>query len=445
MDTRKLRKVLAGLGITGLIASTALAGTITADKKTIPIERIPVQDYSELVSGTGLTNAKIKLDNGLTPGAKISFTLTNGIFAENSTVQICSEDGQIVYGEVTLSADKDTVEVVVKNDGLNPNTYYILSGTTNDTKCVGLPIKVKGGLNVGDKVSISGEVVGIGEVLSSADLYEIGKQFSANATTTISKIDLSDFKKFTDGTFSNATLYLVNATVSWPLDTTGSNKIKVSVYSDDWTGVKNVTYCDQELNNSIAAPKVFSNSDIPINNSCALNSTSILSIEVDGSTVLVPREFKTTVTNGTGDFARTMVYLKDFVTHKWEYGVTAFYIPFVRHNVALNAFTTIKIQAATSAQGSTYTVKAQVLKSDGSWEEVKMPCKVDGTLTSTLTAGNTCMITGDVLTAAAGKDETMAKIFINAPEEYVSCYAIYEFKGQSRRVPCKFKGGQFVE
>jgi radical SAM modification target selenobiotic family peptide len=443
MDRRKLKKVLAGLGITGLIASSALAGTITANKKTIPIERIPVKDYSEQVSGDGLTKATIKLDSGLTSGAKISFTLENGIFAGNSKVQICSENGKNVYGEVSLTSDSSTIEVTLTED-LDAQKYYVLSGTTNDTDCVGLPIKVKGGLDVGAKVSISGEVE-YGEVLSSADLYEIGKQFSANATTTTSYIDLSDFKKFTDGTSSNATLYLVNATVSWPLDTSGNNKIKVSVYSDDWTGVSQVTYCGEQLTNSADAPKVFSN-EFKIDNICALNPDSILSIEVDGKTVLVPREFKTTVTNGTGgDFKRDMVYLKDFVTHKWEYGATAFYIPFVRHNVAQNAFTTIKIQAATSGVGSTYTVRAQVLKGDGNWETVSMPCKVDGTPTSTLTAGNTCVINGEVLTAAAGKEETMAKIFINAPEAYVSCYAIYDYQGKSRRVPCKLEGGKLVE
>jgi hypothetical protein len=74
-----------------------------------------------------------------------------------------------------------------------------------------------------------------------------------------------------------------------------------------------------------------------------------------------------------------------------------------------------------------------------------MPCQVDGTPTSTLPAGKTCMITGDVLTAAVGKDETMAKIFINAPETSVSCYAVYDFQGKSRRVPCKVEGGKTVE
>jgi radical SAM modification target selenobiotic family peptide len=441
MDRRKLKKVLAGLGITGLIASTALAGTITANKKTIPIEKIPVKDYSDPVSGDGLTNATIKLDGGLTSGSKIKFTLTNGNFTGKSKVQICQANGTVLGdGTVTPDVGNNTVEVTLSGN-LTVQTYYVLSGNAdNGTDCSGLPIKVMGGLNVGDKVSISGEVVGIGEVLSSADLYEIGQQFTAKVAPKISYIDPGDLTKFTDETSSKATLYLSNATVSWPLNTSDTtNKIKVSVSGDDWTGVKypnGVTYCGNTLNNSTAAPKVFSG-EISINGTCVLKNTSNLSIEVTGNDVLTPRVFKTTVTNGTGEFKRDMEYLKDFVTHKWEYGATTFYIPFVRHNVAQNAFTVIKIQAAKSDIGSKYTVSASVLKSDGSWEAVSMPCQVDGTPTSTFTAGKTCVINGEVLTAAAGKDETMARILINAPEANVSCYAVYDFQGKSRRVPCK--------
>ena len=450
MDRRKLKKVLAGLGITGLIASTALAGTITVRKKTIPIERIPVQGYSDQVGGNALSNATIKLDGGITAGSKIKFTLENGNFTGGSQVQICAADGSVLGNGQVTAGGNNTVEVTLLGN-LTTQTYYILSGNAdNNNNCTGLPIRVQGGLNVGDKVSISGEVPGIGDIISSADLYEIGQQFNAIAETQISYIDLEDLKRFTNapfGRFSDAKLYLQNSTVSWPLRTNGTNTITVSVSGDDWTGVKSdgVTYCGNRLSNSTKEPKVFSNSNIPVDGNNALSSFCTLSIEVTGDTVLTPREFKTTVKGNNGnDFRRDMVYLKDFVTHRWEYGGTAFYIPFVRHNVAQNAFTTIKIQAATSTLGSTYTVSAQVLKSDGSWAAVSMPCQVDGTPTSTLTAGKTCVITGDVLTAAAGKEETMAKILITAPEDNVSCYAVYDIQGKSRRVPCKVNRGGFI-
>ncbi len=292
----------------------------------------------------------------------------------------------------------------------------------------------------GSTITISGSV-STGEPITAGTLYTIKQQTSAKYEKGTSYIAYDHgLKKFTGGvTQSNATLYIVNGT---DLDIYAANGNFTIEVAGDMTGVANGIWGNSTHNCTLALNSErtkLTNSACPMSNVTNSKNTK-LTINIYGNETLTARKFYTTVKTkaDNNQFAREITLLNNVLTHEWILAGTTFYIPFVRHNAAQNIFTTIKLQARSTAGITSYPISVQVLKGDGTMQDVAV-CG------GTLTAGQTCTITGDVLTTAAGKEETFAIINVNGPEDSITCFAVYNYQGQSRRIPCKVQGGKIVE
>ncbi len=434
MSKKKYLKVgVLGLAALGVCVAGAMAGQFASPNQKLALELVnatsgKVQEVSHL---------SFQLSNGFPKDAKVTLTLSGAKFtnAPADNLAICY-NGNAVTNITDGGVDNATV-VLTTTSSVPAGQWLVLS---NNCTTDGFQITIPGSVSDGDTITISGSVDQTGEQISAGTIFTIKQQTSAVYEKGTSKISYADDLKAFEGgaTSSNATLYVKNAT----LDVNANNgNFTIKITGDSFAGVDdgiwgNSTHnCTLSLNND---KTMLSNDACPMSNVTDTNAK--LTINVYGNETLSARKFYTTLKTKADNqaFAREITLLDNALTHEWVLAGTTFYIPFVRHNADQGIYTTIKIQAKKTAGISSYPVYAEVVKSDGTTQQVTV-CG------GTLNAGDVCTITGDTLTTGAGKEETMATISVNAPEEALGCFVVYNYQGQSRRVPCKVKDGKIVE
>ena len=431
MDKKKLFKVSAlGVAALGISVIGAVAGQFSSPQLKVSLETINATSGKNVNSAA----ASFFLNTGFPNGSVVTIDLSSNAKFDTSTGLAICYSGSPVTNASNLSRNNSTVTFTT--NAYVPGSQWLVLGNGS---CANLPIIISGNVNDGDSVTISGFVNGTGEPITPGTLYVIKQQTTANYTKGTSYISYSDnLQKFTNGvTQSNAILYISNAS----LDVSASNgNFTITVTGDSFAGVSNGIWGNSTHNCtlSLSSDKTNLTGTCPMSN--VTDSNAKLTINVYGNETLSARKFYTTIKTkaDNSDFAREITLLNQALTHEWLLQGTTFYIPFVRHNPTQNIYTTIKLQAASSHGITSYPISVQVLKSDGTLSSVNV-CG------GQLNAGQTCQINGNDLISAAGKEETFAIINVSAPEDKVSCYAVYSYSNQYRRVPCKVKGGTIVE
>jgi hypothetical protein len=431
-----LSLALAGAGILGLAAGNVIAGGMSVNTKTVALEAIPASSDAK----TGPYNSSEILVQGILAlnATKITLKLDNGFFPNGTHIALCKTDNATPAANGTVSGDNATVELTTNYDigsefllKLVSNKTATINCTNTDTYNKWVPVYIKGGLNDGDKVSLT--------IQQFKDtLFEVKQQYKATLDKVTDYLSPDyEYKKFRGGmTNSTARYYIKKSSVDHGANET-SDQFEISL-KGNFAGVK-----EAKVNNGSSGEVATLNATNNWTRSAKITdfgTNGTIVITVTGNDILSPRTFTVSLkTVASGRIKREIYYLKDEPSHEWLFPGITYYLPFVVARP--NEETWIVLQAKKGSTQSSYTVTISALDDNGDFKSINaMP----------MNAGDRLVIKASDIKAQISsltKDRFVVMINVdNADDTQIFAYAnICRSDGVCRRVPVKAKGGMTAE
>jgi hypothetical protein len=438
MNKKKLLSLaLVGTGLLGLTAGNSIAG-VSVPPKTVALEIIPVS--SDNTTGPVQSN-QIIVDGILAvSGMPILLQLNNGYFPKNATIGLCLGDNTLVAKGTVSATDNNTVTLNAIQTISSTSILRVVSNETNPTtfNCTynsadGVPVKIKGGLNVGDTVELT-----IGT--SKGILFQFKQQYTATLQkASTDYIDPEqDYKALKVGkTSSSATYYINESQVDVPVDKTNGN-FAISL-NGNFNGVQYA-----KVSNSQNPEVVILNDTNNWTNATKISSflgsdnNGTIAITVTGNDTLTPRTFTVSLKTvlGSGNIAREIPLLQNVVSHEWLLPGATYYLPFVVSRQSDETY--IVLQARKGVKPS-YNVTISALDDNGDFKSID---------TISMNAGDRLVIKASDIKAkipSLTKDKFAVIINVDGDESQIFAYAHVCNANGCRRVPVKTQNGKLIE